>query len=114
MEAVQRSISSYCCDPRVSVEDMGLLRGVEVDEGGCVAIRMSMCCVFGSFRTSQAIREAVMKVQGVREVEVVADFARPWSPVLMSPSAHNKVRLDLEALAEEHNLRPWGATESEG
>lgn len=72
----------------LSLAEMGLLRGVEVD-GGAVRVSIAVTgpgCMFLGLLLSSA-RDAVAAVPGVRSVDVALDTAAVWDPSWLAPSA---------------------------
>jgi FeS assembly SUF system protein len=82
-------------DPEIPVDiyELGLVYDVNVDEGGAVAIRMTltspMCPVAESLPPE--VEEKVRSVAGVSDVKIDLVWDPPWSPSLMSEAA----RLEL-------------------
>lgn len=87
IEAVLHTIP----DPElgISVTDLGLIYGVEVDKKGNVGILMTLtsigCPLFNLI--SDPIREKVKNVKGVGDVEINLTFDPPWTPDRMSKEA---------------------------
>ena len=74
----------------VSIVDLGLVYGVDVDEAsGKVEIRMTLtslgCPLFDEIE--RPIRDKVGKLDGVKEVDVQLTFDPPWSMERMSEEA---------------------------
>ena len=74
----------------VSLADLGLIYNIDIDkETGKVEILMTLttigCPLFEQI--AGPIRQAVGKVAGVKEVEVLLTFEPPWKPEMMSPEA---------------------------
>ena len=72
----------------LSLADMGLLRGVEVD-GDAVRVAIAVTgpgCTFLGLLLGAA-RDAVAAVPGVREVDVRLDTTAVWDPSWLAPSA---------------------------
>jgi FeS assembly SUF system protein len=82
-------------DPEIPVDiyELGLVYDVNVEEGGAVAIRMTltspMCPVAESLPPE--VEEKVRGVAGVSDVKIDLVWDPPWSPSLMSEAA----RLEL-------------------
>ncbi len=82
-------------DPEIPVDiyELGLVYDVNVEEGGNVAIRMTltspMCPVAESLPPE--VEEKVRGVPGVSEVKIDLVWEPPWTPSLMSEAA----RLEL-------------------
>jgi metal-sulfur cluster biosynthetic enzyme len=73
----------------ISIMDLGLIYGIEIDKTGTVAIRMTLtsigCPLFALI--ADPIKEAAGKVKGVKSVHVDLTFEPPWNPDLMSKDA---------------------------
>jgi metal-sulfur cluster biosynthetic enzyme len=83
----------------MGLDEMGLVEDVAVDSDGHVAIRLrltSPTCVMVSYFKIQA-EERVLKLPGVRSVDVVNDLGLDWSPEMMSPAAKARRRAALRA-----------------
>jgi len=82
-------------DPEIPVDiyELGLVYDVNVEEGGAVAIRMTltspMCPVAESLPPE--VEEKVRGVAGVTDVKIDLVWEPPWTPSLMSEAA----RLEL-------------------
>jgi FeS assembly SUF system protein len=82
-------------DPEIPVDiyELGLVYDVHVEEGGAVAIRMTltspMCPVAESLPPE--VEQKVRGVAGVTDVKIDLVWEPPWSPSLMSEAA----RLEL-------------------
>lgn len=85
-------------DPEIPVNiyDLGLVYGVEVDEAGAAAVRMTLtapnCPVAGSLPGE--VERRVRSVSGVTDVKVELTFDPPWTPQKMSPDARMMLGLD--------------------
>ena len=84
-------------DPEIPVNivDLGLVYGVEVDDGD-VDIRMTLTfagCGMGPYIAQQA-EWAIAEVEGVEDVNVELVFEPPWSPDLISENAKMMLGLD--------------------
>lgn len=70
-------------DPELgmSVVELGLVYGTEI-EGGRVSITMTLTAPGCPIHDAMAdwVRQAVMKIPGVSEVEVTITFDPPWTP----------------------------------
>ena len=84
-------------DPEIPVNiyDLGLIYDIKIADDGNVAITMTLtapaCPVAGSL--PREVAEAVARVDGVGEVDVVITWDPPWTPANMSEVA--KVALDM-------------------
>lgn len=84
-EQVREALSTVN-DPELgfNIVDLGLVYGIEID-GSKVDVEMtltSMACPLGPQMVAEA-REAVMKLDGVEDVNVRVVFSPPWSPDMM-------------------------------
>jgi len=82
--------------PMLSVVDLGLIYDVEVKEGGEVDIKMTLTapgCPLAHVLPGM-IREAVKKVEGVKEVKVEVVWDPPWTPERMSKEARRLLGLE--------------------
>jgi len=77
----------------VSIMQLGLIYNVDVDKKGIVEVLMTLttigCPLFDLI--ANPIREKVLAVKGVKNVEINLTFEPPWSPDRMSEEA--KVQL---------------------
>jgi len=84
-------ILKTCYDPEIPVDiyELGLIYEVEVDEGGAVAVQMTltspMCPVAESLPPE--VEAKVRSVEGVKEARVDVVWEPPWSPAMMSEAA---------------------------
>jgi metal-sulfur cluster biosynthetic enzyme len=75
-------------DPELgmSIVDLGLIYAVKIDDGR-VRVTMTLtvpgCPIHDSM--SEWVRQAVMKIPGTTEAEVVVTFDPPWTPDRISP-----------------------------
>ncbi len=79
--------------PGMSIVDLGLIYGVDVAEDGAVAVRMTVTapgCPMGHFMAAMA-KEAIEKIEGVKEAKVDVVFEPPWTPELMSDKAKKEL-----------------------
>jgi FeS assembly SUF system protein len=80
-----------CYDPEipVNVHELGLIYGVEIDEGGAVAVRMTLTapnCPAAQELPAQ-VEAAVAAVPGVTAARVEVVFDPPWESCMMSEAA---------------------------
>ena len=71
---------------RINLVDLGLIYGVELDEGGQAKIKMtltSMSCPVGPMM-QQAVGAAAGRVDGVSDVQVDVVWSPPWNPKEMA------------------------------
>lgn len=83
-------------DPEIPIDvwNLGLIYGIDVDEGGKVKVRMTlttMACPI-AYLLVENVRRAVMDVEGVREVEVELVWEPAWNPTMMTPEGRNKFK----------------------
>ncbi len=78
-------------DPEIPVNiyDLGLIYEIRVEEEGRAAITMTLtspnCPVAGSL--PQEVKETVMNIEGIREVDLKLTFNPPWNKDMMSEEA---------------------------
>ncbi|WP_303908591.1 metal-sulfur cluster assembly factor [Thiohalomonas denitrificans] len=82
-------------DPEVGVNiyDLGLIYDVLASEEGDLQVRMTMttpACPVSSMLADQ-VREALLKLPQVRDVEVELVWDPPWSPERMSEAARRQL-----------------------
>lgn len=88
---------SQVYDPEIPVNiyDLGLIYGLEVDDGNNVHVRMTLtspaCPVAGSLPGN--VEAVVRSIVQVNEVEVELEWDPPWDPSLMSEAA--RLQLDM-------------------
>ena len=79
----------------ISIFQLGLIYGVEVDNKGNVRIIMTLttigCPLFDQIR--EPIVEAIGNLKGVKTVDVELTFEPPWTPDTMSEEA--KIKLGM-------------------
>jgi FeS assembly SUF system protein len=86
-----------CYDPEipVNIHELGLIYGIDIQETGDVAIRMTLtspaCPVAGSLPPE--VQAKVQAVPGVRSAKVDLVWDPPWGPDRMSEAA--KVQLGI-------------------
>src|ERR1035437_4502169 len=89
----------------VNIYELGLIYGVEVDEAGQVAIRMTLtapkCPVAGSLPAER--ERAARAVPGVASVKLELTFDPPWTKARMSEAA--KLAMGIEDLIPISRLR---------
>ena len=79
----------------VNVVDLGLVYGVEVDEGD-VDIKMTLTfagCGMGPYIAQQA-EWRIAEVEGVEDVNVEMVYDPPWSPDLITEDGKKELGLD--------------------
>jgi FeS assembly SUF system protein len=89
----------------VNIVELGLIYGIEIDDAGLVALRMTLtapnCPVAGSL-PAEAER-AVRSVPGVTGVTVTLTFDPPWTKARMSEAA--KLACGIEDIIPIARLR---------
>ena len=89
----------------VNIYELGLIYGVEVDEAGQVAIRMTLtapnCPVAGSLPAE--VERAARAVPGVTGVKLELTFDPPWTKARMSEAA--KLAMGIEDIIPIARLR---------
>ena len=94
-------------DPEIPVNiyDLGLVYGIEVDEGGVARVRMTLtapnCPVAGSLPAE--VQRVVRSVPGVTDAGVDLVFDPPWGTDKMSPAA--KLALGIEDVVPPARLK---------
>jgi len=89
------SVLKTCYDPEIPVDiyELGLIYGVDIDEGGKVLVRMTLtspaCPVAGTLPGEVEAR--VREIDGVSEARVELVWDPPWDKEMMSETA--KVQL---------------------
>lgn len=73
----------------ISIVDLGLIYGVEIDKQGKVTVKMTLttvgCPLFSLI--AEPVKAAVRELSEVKVVEVDLTFDPPWSPEKMSEEA---------------------------
>jgi FeS assembly SUF system protein len=89
----------------VNIYELGLIYGVDVNDGGQVAIRMTLtapnCPVAGSLPAD--VERAVRAVPGVSGVKLELTFDPPWTKDRMSEAA--KLALGIEDIIPIARIR---------
>ena len=81
--------------PGLSIVDLGLIYDIAVD-GGKVDVKMTVTapgCPMAQFMASMA-KDAVEKIEGVEEADVVVVFEPPWTPERMSDKGKKMLGFD--------------------
>ena len=81
-----------CYDPEIpfNIVDLGLVYGLEINQEGLVKIKMTLTspgCPVGPWLVD-GIVAACLKVKEIKKVDVEIVFDPPWSPEMMSATAH--------------------------
>ncbi|MCH7607887.1 MAG: metal-sulfur cluster assembly factor [Chloroflexi bacterium] len=85
-------------DPEIPVNivDLGLIYGIEIDDGGHVHVDMTLTaagCGMGPFIAQQA-EWAVAEVDGVKDVDVEITFEPAWTPDKITEDGRKLLGLD--------------------
>ena len=85
-------------DPEIPVNivDLGLIYGIEIDDGGHVHVDMTLTaagCGMGPFIAQQA-EWAIAEVDGVKDVDVEITFEPAWSPEKITEDGRKLLGLD--------------------
>ena len=81
-----------CYDPEIpfNIVDLGLVYGLDINQEGVVKIKMTLTspgCPVGPWLVD-GIVAACLKVKEIKKVDVEIVFDPPWSPEMMSVTAH--------------------------
>ncbi len=80
-----------CMDPEIplSIVDLGLIYGIDIDDSNNVNIRMTMTTPGCPLHNTlvRDVKNALSKVEGIGNVNVEIVWDPPWSPERMSPEA---------------------------
>ncbi len=84
-------------DPEIpfNIVDLGLVYGVEIDEGN-IDVKMTLTfpgCGMGPYMANNA-RERIMELDDVEDVNVEMVFDPPWSPDLVSDEIKVEMGID--------------------
>jgi metal-sulfur cluster biosynthetic enzyme len=90
-----RSVLRTVIDPElgVNIVDLGLVYDIATDDGGRVAIKMTLTtpgCPLGGFLEDQ-IRACLTALPQVRDVRVELVWEPPWEPQAMSDAAEEQL-----------------------
>ncbi len=85
-------------DPEIPVNivDLGLIYGIEIDDGGHVHVDMTLTaagCGMGPFIAQQA-EWAIAEVDGVKDVDVEITFEPAWTPDKITEDGRKLLGLD--------------------
>ncbi|MCS6767928.1 MAG: PqqD family peptide modification chaperone [Candidatus Nitrosocaldus sp.] len=84
-----------CMDPEIplSVVDLGLIYGIDIDEENNIKIKMTMTTPGCPLHNTlvRDVKRALNKVEGIKDVSVEIVWDPPWTPERMSPEAREKV-----------------------
>ena len=79
---------------RMGIVDLGLVYDVKIDEDNVVDVIFTLttpACPLGPLLIAQ-IQDAVMEIEGVRDVNVEITFTPPWDPRTM---ASDEIKMQL-------------------
>ena len=83
-------------DPHVpvSLRRMGMLREIEIGEDGTVTVQVCIPCMGcpGVGMLRENVREAVLAVPGVKQVNVEEGWHLPWSRDMIEPEVQDMMR----------------------
>jgi|YelNatPaOPRAMG01_1025707.scaffolds.fasta_scaffold24025_2 metal-sulfur cluster biosynthetic enzyme len=87
-------------DPEIpiSIWDLGLIYGIDVDDSGNVRIKMTLtapACPISSFivfQVQEAVYKALSDVKGINEVNIDVVFDPPWDPSKMTEEGRRKFK----------------------
>ena len=80
----------------VSIRRMGMLREIEIGEDGTVTVQVCIPCMGcpGVGMLRENVREAVLAVPGVTQVNVEEGWHLPWSRDMIEPEVQDMMRLN--------------------
>jgi metal-sulfur cluster biosynthetic enzyme len=84
----------------MGIDEMGLIRSVQIDDGGHVVVDMrltSPCCLMVGYFSTEA-KKKVGELTGVRSVELRHDTGMEWTPSMIAPAAEARRRLALQVV----------------
>lgn len=94
-QVIEATKTVYDPEIPVNIWELGLIYGIEVEDGGLVRIRMTLtspaCPVAESL--PMQVQEKAAAIEGVAEVDLRVVFDPPWSKDRMSEEA--KFALDM-------------------
>jgi metal-sulfur cluster biosynthetic enzyme len=78
----------------VSIESMGMLRGVQISETGVVDVELAIPCLAcpGVSMLKQSIRDAVGGLDGVTNVNISEGWHHDWTTQSIEPGARQLMR----------------------
>lgn len=78
----------------VSLRRMGMLKGVEIDNKGVVSVQLCIPCMAcpGVGMLEENIRNALMAVEGVRDVRIDHGFHISWTRDMVDPDVRDMMR----------------------
>ncbi len=97
VEEVQQALKDvYDPEIPVNIVDLGLIYGIDVDDGGHVHVDMTLTaagCGMGPFIAQQA-EWAIAEVDGVKDVDVEITFEPAWTPDKITEDGRKLLGLD--------------------
>jgi metal-sulfur cluster biosynthetic enzyme len=84
----------------MGIDEMGLVRSVEIDDDGHVVVDMrltSPCCLMVGHFVNET-KERVGALPGVRSVELRHDTGMEWTPSMIAPAAEARRQLALRVV----------------
>ncbi len=109
--AAARAIAAEVPDPEVpvlTIDDLGVLRDVEVDAGGTV--RVTITPTYSGCPAMDVIRDdvrAALQSAGFKSVEIITVLSPAWTTDWMSDAG--KAKLSAYGIAPPHAVVPKGA-----
>lgn len=97
LEAKVVEVLQSCFDPEipVNIHALGLIYGVEIEDGGVVKVRMTLtspaCPVAGSLPPE--IEGKIKAIEGVTEAKVEVVWDPPWTPEKMTEAARLQLNM---------------------
>lgn len=78
----------------VSIESMGMLRGIQISEAGVVDVELAIPCLAcpGVSMLKQSIKDAVGSLKGVSDVNVLEGWHHDWTTQSIEPGARQLMR----------------------
>jgi len=101
MDALRACYDPCCKEREVSIVELGLIAGVQLDEGGQnVRVELLLTSGWCPFSTHllQMIDQQVRAIEGVAEVDTEIVWNTVWTPERMSESARRKLTLPMAQL----------------
>jgi metal-sulfur cluster biosynthetic enzyme len=91
-----RAVLNDVIDPEVgiSVVELGLIYEVNVDDGGCMLVKMTMttpACPMSALLTDNVKEALLHKLPQIKDVKVELVWDPPWGPDMMSDEAKREL-----------------------
>ena len=93
-DVMEKLMSVQDPELRMGIVDLGLVYDVKIDEDNVVDVIFTLttpACPLGPLLIAQ-IQDAVMEIEGVRDVNVEITFTPPWDPRTM---ASDEIKMQL-------------------